>query len=98
MPVRRVNASDSAGAERRARDRQFRPLIAGNPVGFDGVSECWFKDEAQFLEAIQSDQWAMAVADADNVFDTSKLWGPVSRSVSSRMCPATPCDGAAKGH
>ena len=38
-------------------------VYAGNPAGFDGFSECWFQDEAQFLAAIQSDAWAEAVAD-----------------------------------
>ncbi len=44
-------------------------------VGFDGFSECWFKDEGQFLRAIQSPTWAEAVKDAQNVFDTANLWG-----------------------
>ena len=44
-------------------------------IGFDGFSECWFNDEAQFLEAVQSEAWAAAVADVPNVFDGSALWG-----------------------
>jgi hypothetical protein len=36
-----------------------------------------FKDEAQFLRAIESDAWAGAVIDGDNVFDMSQLWGAV---------------------
>jgi hypothetical protein len=48
-------------------------------VGFDGFSECWFKDEAQFMRAIESDAWADAVADGVNVFDMSQLWGAVLR-------------------
>jgi len=49
----------------------------GNEPGFDGFSECWFRDETQFLRAIQSEAWAEAVADGDNVFDMSQLWGAV---------------------
>ena len=52
-------------------------VYAGDQPGFDGFSECWFKDEEQFLRAIQSDAWADAVVDGDNVFDMSQLWGAV---------------------
>ena len=45
--------------------------------GFDGFSECWFRDEAQFLAAVQSDTWAEAVADGENFLDYSGLWGAV---------------------
>ena len=48
-------------------------------IGFDGFSECWFNDEAQFLEAVQSEGWAAAVADVPNVFDGSALWGAALR-------------------
>ena len=44
-------------------------------VGFDGFSECWFKDEGQLLRAIQSSTWAKAVEDGYNVFDMTNLWG-----------------------
>jgi uncharacterized protein (TIGR02118 family) len=44
-------------------------------LGFDGFSECWFKDEGQFLRAIQSPTWAKAVEDGYNVFDMTDLWG-----------------------
>jgi len=44
-------------------------------VGFDGFSECWFKDERQFLDAVESDTWAVAVEDGLNVFDMTNLWG-----------------------
>jgi len=52
-------------------------VYAGDQPGFDGFSECWFKDEEQFLAAVQSDAWAEAVVDGDNVFDMSQLWGAV---------------------
>jgi uncharacterized protein (TIGR02118 family) len=52
-------------------------VYAGDQPGFDGFSECWFKDEEQFLRAVQSDAWAEAVLDGDNVFDMSQLWGAV---------------------
>jgi hypothetical protein len=48
-----------------------------NEPGFDGFSECWFKDEAQFLRVVESDAWAEAVVDGDNFFDMSQLWGAV---------------------
>jgi hypothetical protein len=55
-------AADVGGAEKLA-------------LGFDGFSECWFKDEAQFLGAIHSPTWAKAVEDGYNVFDMTNLWG-----------------------
>ena len=60
-------------------------VYPGDQPGFDGFSECWFKDEEQFLRAIQSDAWAEAVVDGDNVFDMSQLWGAV---VSERVFKA----------
>ena len=53
------------------------PVDDVNTPGFDGFSECWFRDEAQFLRAIESDAWAAAVEDGENVFDMSQLWGAV---------------------
>jgi hypothetical protein len=50
---------------------------AAAEIGFDGFSECWFKDERQFLDAVESDVWAVAVADGLNVFDMTQLWGAV---------------------
>ena len=44
-------------------------------IGFDGFSECWFRDEAQFRAAVESDTWAAAVEDAENVFDMTHMWG-----------------------
>jgi hypothetical protein len=44
-------------------------------VGLDGFSECWFKNEKQFLRAIESPTWAKAVEDGYNVFDMTELWG-----------------------
>ncbi|MBV9198075.1 MAG: EthD domain-containing protein [Solirubrobacterales bacterium] len=46
-------------------------------IGFDGFSECWFRDERQFLNAVESDTWAVAVEDAQNVFDMTEMWGAV---------------------
>ena len=42
-------------------------------VGFDGFSECWFKDERQFFRAIESPTWAKAVEDGYDVFDMTSL-------------------------
>ena len=53
------------------------PLEEGDAVGFDGFSECWFRDEAQFMRAIESDAWARAVVDGPNFLDMSQLWGAV---------------------
>ena len=44
-------------------------------IGFDGFSECWFRDAAQFRDAVESDTWAAAVEDAQNVFDMTATWG-----------------------
>ena len=44
-------------------------------LGFDGFSECWFDDEAQFTAAVTSDGWAAANEDGPKVFDVTGLWG-----------------------
>jgi uncharacterized protein (TIGR02118 family) len=44
---------------------------------FDGFSECWFKDEAQFIRAVESPTWAEAVEDGQNLFDMNQMWGAV---------------------
>jgi uncharacterized protein (TIGR02118 family) len=61
--------------DRYVQNHVVKSLMPGDKVGFDGFSECWFKDEAQFMTAIESDAWARAVADAPNVFDITRLWG-----------------------
>jgi uncharacterized protein (TIGR02118 family) len=61
--------------DRYVQNHVVKSLIPGDKVGFDGFSECWFKDEAQFMEAIESEAWAEAVADGPNVFDMTQLWG-----------------------
>ena len=61
--------------DRYVQNHVVKSLVPGDNVGFDGFSECWFKDEAQFMASIESDAWARAVADAPNVFDMTKLWG-----------------------
>lgn len=52
-------------------------VYPGTKPGFDGFSECWFKDEEQFLRALGSEAWADAVVDGNNIFDTSQLWRAV---------------------
>ena len=61
--------------DRYVQNHVVKSLMPGEKVGFDGFSECWFKDEAQFMAAIESDAWARAVVDAPNVFDVTRLWG-----------------------
>ena len=61
--------------DRYVQNHVVKSLVPGGKVGFDGFSECWFKDEAQFMAAIESDAWARAVADGPNVFDMTQLWG-----------------------
>jgi uncharacterized protein (TIGR02118 family) len=63
-------------------DRYVQNHVAGqlpdhDVPGFDGFSECWFKDRDQFITAIESDAWAAAVADGENFLDVSRLWGAV---------------------
>jgi uncharacterized protein (TIGR02118 family) len=67
-------------AEARVLDERPRPdlpLAEGIQLGFDGFSECWLKDEAQFLQAINTPAWADAVVDGENLFDMTQLWGAV---------------------
>jgi uncharacterized protein (TIGR02118 family) len=53
------------------------PIYRGDPPGFDGFSECWFKDEAQFTRAIEADAWAEAVVDAGKFLAMGALGGAV---------------------
>ena len=53
------------------------PLSEDDRPGFDGFSECWFRDEEQFLRAVQSPEWAEAVVDGREFLDMSELWGAV---------------------
>ena len=52
-----------------------------DPVHFSGFSECWFADEAQFLEALATPGWAAASEDSPNVFDESRMWGAALREI-----------------
>ena len=45
------------------------------PLLFDGYSECWFRDEAAFLEALRTPEWDRLREDGENVFDMSVMWG-----------------------
>jgi uncharacterized protein (TIGR02118 family) len=54
---------------------------SGDPVHFSGFSECWFQDEAQFLEALASPGWAAASVDSPNVFDENRMWGAALREI-----------------
>jgi uncharacterized protein (TIGR02118 family) len=63
--------------DRYVQNHVVAPLYEGDEPGFDGFSECWFKDEEQFTRAVQSDVWAEAVVDGDNFLDMSALWGAV---------------------
>ena len=53
-----------------------RAVEPGN-TEFDGHSECWFEDEAAFLRAMESPEWAEMVADAPNFFSASTMVGAV---------------------
>ncbi len=65
------------GIDRYVQNHVVAPLADGIELGFDGFSECWFKDEAQFLHAVNTPAWADAVVDGDNLFDMTQLWGAV---------------------
>jgi uncharacterized protein (TIGR02118 family) len=67
----------SLDIDRYVQNHVVESAIEGEQVGFDGFSECWFKDEEQFLRAVNSPTWAEAVEDGLNVFDMSQLWGAV---------------------
>jgi uncharacterized protein (TIGR02118 family) len=67
----------SLDIDRYVQNHVVESTIEGESVGFDGFSECWFADEAQFLRAVNSPTWAEAVEDGENVFDMSQLWGAV---------------------
>ena len=63
--------------DRYVQNHVIGPVYSDDEPGFDGFSECWFRDEDQFLRAVESDVWAEAVADTKNFLDTSELWGAV---------------------
>jgi uncharacterized protein (TIGR02118 family) len=65
--------------DRYVQNHVVAPLEQASPPGFDGFSECWFRDEDQFLRAISSDAWARAVEDGEHFLDMSMLWGAVLR-------------------
>jgi uncharacterized protein (TIGR02118 family) len=59
------HAVDAVGGGGEARDA----------LRFDGFSECWFRDEAAFLDAIRTPEWAALVEDGANLFDMDDMWG-----------------------
>ena len=61
--------------DRYVQNHVVKPLAPDVELGFDGFSECWFRDEDAFLRSINSDAWAEAVEDVVNIFDGSMLWG-----------------------
>jgi uncharacterized protein (TIGR02118 family) len=63
--------------DRYVQNHVVSPLPGGDEPGFDGFSECWFRDREQFLTALDSDAWAAATADGHNFLDYSQLWGAV---------------------
>jgi uncharacterized protein (TIGR02118 family) len=71
----------SVDIDRYVQNHALAPVGGGgearDPLRFDGFSECWFKDEAQFLRALETPAWAEAVADGENVFDMSQMLGAV---------------------
>jgi uncharacterized protein (TIGR02118 family) len=79
----------SLDIDRYVQNHVLGSTIEGEKVGFDGFSECWFKDEDQFLRAVNSRTWAEAVEDGPNVFDMSQLWGAVlkERAVKDTLQP-----------
>ena len=77
----------SLDIDRYVQNHVVESTIDGASVGFDGFSECWFKDEAQFMRAIESSTWAAAVEDGLNVFDMSNLWGA---RLSERVIKSSP--------
>ena len=47
------------------------------PLLFGGYSECWFRDEQAFVDALATPEWARLREDGENVFDMSEMWGAV---------------------
>ena len=72
---------ESLEIDRYVQNHALAPVGGGgearDPLRFDGFSECWFRDEAQFLRAVESPTWAEAVADGANLFDMTQMWGAV---------------------
>jgi uncharacterized protein (TIGR02118 family) len=67
----------SLDIDRYVQNHVVGPLPGGDEPGFDGFSECWFRDREQFVAALDSDGWAEATADGHNFLDYSQLWGAV---------------------
>jgi hypothetical protein len=68
-----------AGMDRYVQNHCVKPVggggVATAPLLFDGYSECWFRDEAAYLDAVSSPAWQRLVADGAGLFDPSALWG-----------------------
>jgi uncharacterized protein (TIGR02118 family) len=69
------------GIDRYVQNHCLSPVGGGgegrDPLRFDGFSECWFKDEAAFLAAVNSPTWEKMNADGYNLFDMDDMWGAV---------------------
>ena len=53
--------------------------VAEEKTLFDGYSSAWWKDRADFQQAMSTPAWQAVVDDGDNVFDMQWLWNMSAR-------------------
>jgi len=71
--------------DRYVQNHVVKSLVPGGKVGFDGFSECWFKDRAAFDVTMQSGEWDEMNTDAKNIFDRDWIVGGWSALVDEHV-------------
>jgi uncharacterized protein (TIGR02118 family) len=63
------------GIDRYLQNHVVEPIDDGVKPGFDGFSECWFRDRAAFDVTMRSEEWDEMNTDAKNIFDRDWIVG-----------------------
>ena len=63
------------GIDRYVQNHVVEPIVDGVKLGYDGFSECWFKDRAAFDVTMESKEWEEMNNDAKNIFDRDWIVG-----------------------
>jgi uncharacterized protein (TIGR02118 family) len=69
----------AGGFDRYVQNHCVKPVGGGGtataPLLFGGYSECWFRDEQAYIDAVNSPGWARLNDDGPNFLDMDALWG-----------------------
>jgi uncharacterized protein (TIGR02118 family) len=63
------------GIDRYVQNHVVEPIVDGVELGYDGFSECWFQDRANFDVTMESKEWGEMNNDAKNIFDRDWIVG-----------------------